>query len=181
MLPQLTLIIAMTASPPPQRLCTRAAILRSLGCAVLQPVLPPLSAVAEDLPEVLYLPPEVKGASSREAMILAKHLKSKGAKLYGTYWCGNCERQKAAFGAEAASLLNYVECAEDGFNTKRSSCLANGVPGYPAWEIDGELFTGKKELEDLAVLSGCCEFSPGFCGDMTAEEMVKLGKEAFRR
>lgn len=38
-------------------------------------------------PEVLYTPPSVKGESSPEALALAKHLKSRGAKMYGAYWC----------------------------------------------------------------------------------------------
>jgi len=28
------------------------------------------------------------------------------------------------------------------------------VPGFPTWEINGELFPGEKSLEDLAKISG---------------------------
>ena len=30
---------------------------------------------------------------------------------YGAYWCSHCNDQKVAFGAEAARMLRYVECA----------------------------------------------------------------------
>lgn len=131
--------------------------------------------------QVIYKPPDVTTSSSREAKILAKHLRAKGAKFYGTYWCGNCFEQKQTFGKEAAKLLNYVECAEDGLNTERPTCRANQVRGYPTWEIDGELFPGLKDIDDLAVLSGCCDLRPGFCGGMSPAEVSQLAKEAFRR
>lgn len=30
---------------------------------------------------------------------------------YGAYWCSHCNSQKVAFGAEAARIIRYVECA----------------------------------------------------------------------
>ena len=160
--------------PPPHATFTRGAIIRTAATATA--ALLPLHAVATG-----NAPPAVKGASSLEAMNLAKHLKEKGAKMYGAYWCSNCVEQKDEFGAGAARLLSYVECAEDGYNSERPSCRAKQVPGYPTWEIDGELFVGRKTLEELAVLSGCCDFRPGFCAGTTPEEVASAAKEVFRR
>ena len=41
----------------------------------------------EQVPEVLYTPPSVKGESTPEALALAQHLNARGAKMYGAYWC----------------------------------------------------------------------------------------------
>ena len=35
--------------------------------------------------------------------------------MYGAYWCPHCAHQKELFGAEAWSLIPYVECSLKGF------------------------------------------------------------------
>ena len=105
-------------------------------------------------PLVYYTPPSVKGSSSPEALALAKHLKSKDAKMYGAYWCSHCYNQKMLFGAGATRQLNYVECAGDGYKSQQSTCKAKDVPGYPTWEIDGKFYGGERSLLDLATISG---------------------------
>ena len=50
--------------------------------------------------------------------------------------------------------LTYVECDKKGANSKRDFCKEKKVPGFPTWEINGELFPGEKSLEDLAKISG---------------------------
>ena len=98
--------------------------------------------------------PEVTTASKPEDIALAKHLKSTGAKFYGAYWCGYCNRQRTLFGAEATAALPYVECASDGYKSAASACKAKDVDGYPTWEIGGKFYGGYKPLEELARLSG---------------------------
>mmetsp|Transcript_6820 Transcript_6820/g.20744 ORF Transcript_6820/g.20744 Transcript_6820/m.20744 type:complete len:176 (-) Transcript_6820:232-759(-) len=121
--------------------------------------IPPLEMVMQAQvdsppPQVLYTPPAVKGTSTPEALALAKHLKEKGAKMYGAYWCSHCFNQKLAFGAGGARMLNYVECAADGYQSQRATCQEKQVAGYPTWEIDGEYYRGEKSLEELMVISG---------------------------
>ena len=103
--------------------------------------------------KVLYTPPSVKGMSSPEAIALANHLSKMNAKMYGAYWCTHCYDQKMLFGAGGTRMMNYVECAEDGYNSERATCNAKEIKGYPTWEIDGKFYPGQRTLEDLAEIS----------------------------
>jgi len=99
-------------------------------------------------------PPIVTTTSGPAEIALARHLKSIGAKKYSAYWCPHCHDQKLMFGSEAASLLNYVECAPDGLSSQTELCKTVGITGFPTWEINGELYPGVKSLPNLADLSG---------------------------
>mmetsp|Transcript_112944 Transcript_112944/g.205274 ORF Transcript_112944/g.205274 Transcript_112944/m.205274 type:complete len:384 (-) Transcript_112944:54-1205(-) len=101
-----------------------------------------------------YKPPAVAVASTSTQLALAKHLKSSGAKFYGTYWCRYCDGQRQNFGAEATKLLPYVECASDGYQSARATCDGKQVNSFPTWEIGGSLYAGMQSLEELAKLSG---------------------------
>jgi len=114
---------------------------------------------AEKKPMVMYAPPAIQGISSSEAMRLAQHLKKIDAKMYGAYWCSHCFNQKQMFGAGANRLVQYVECAEDGYQSQRQLCRAKQVNGYPTWEIEGKLYGGERSLSSLAEISG---LSPPF-------------------
>jgi glutaredoxin len=85
---------------------------------------------------------------------LASHLKQTGAKLYGAYWCPYCHKQKALFGNEAFSQLDYVECDPAGKNARPELCQKAHVEGFPTWEIQGKQYGGFRSLQDLADLSG---------------------------
>jgi len=86
---------------------------------------------------------------------LGKHLKEIGATMYGAFWCSHCYGQKQVLGTEVTDeYLTYVECDKKGANSKRDTCKEKKVPGFPTWEIKGEMFPGEKSLEDLAKLSG---------------------------
>ena len=103
---------------------------------------------------VIYKPPSIKTRSTARELKLATHLKASGARMYGAYWCSHCNSQKVAFGADAARLIRYVECAPDGFDSERKLCQSSGVKGYPTWEINGEFYPGEKSLDELVELSG---------------------------
>ena len=45
--------------------------------------------------------------------------------------------------------IPYVECDREGYNNKREICREREVPGYPTWEIGGELFPGERSLDEL--------------------------------
>lgn len=79
----------------------------------------------------------------------AQCLTQKGAVMYGTEWCGFCNKQKDVFGSDFKNV-NYVDCDKD-----KEECVSSGVRGYPTWKINGELSPGLKSLEQLSALSGC--------------------------
>ena len=69
----------------------------------------------------------------------AKCLSSKGAVMYGAYWCPHCQNEKKAFG-DSFRLINYVECTEE-----TSKCLAEKINGYPIWIFpDGKRLEGEQ-------------------------------------
>jgi uncharacterized membrane protein len=93
---------------------------------------------------------------------LAEHLKSIDAKMYGAYWCPHCCEQKRLFGATAMQQLKYVECGEGGKNAQVDTCRdlapviekATGEKfGFPTWEINGQYYSGRQSLTELARLS----------------------------
>jgi glutaredoxin len=102
-------------------------------------------------PEAL---PSAHFTKSNPAQIaLIDHLNKVGAKLYGTYWCPYCMRQKELFG-EAVSKLQIVECDPKGKNAQPAACTNANVSSYPTWEINGQQYPGLRSLEELAALSG---------------------------
>ncbi len=86
--------------------------------------------------------------------ILAKCLSRKGAKFYGAYWCGWCNKQKELFG-EAAQYLPYIECAKAEAGELTPECQKAGITGFPTWEFNSQKNPGFKTFEELAELSGC--------------------------
>lgn len=110
--------------------------------------------VAKDRSPLAFAPPEVDTVSTERTLRLARHLKERDATMYGAYWCSHCFAQKQAFGAEAAKLLNYVECADDGQNQNRAACQDRGIAGYPTWDIDGKLYPGERSIAELEELVG---------------------------
>mmetsp|Transcript_4542 Transcript_4542/g.9166 ORF Transcript_4542/g.9166 Transcript_4542/m.9166 type:complete len:82 (-) Transcript_4542:224-469(-) len=69
--------------------------------------------------------------------------------MYGAFWCSHCYDQKQSLGSEAMRAIPYVECDRDGYRTQRDLCRAKDVPGYPTWEIGGELFPGERSVDEL--------------------------------
>lgn len=84
---------------------------------------------------------------------LANHLQETGATMYGAYWCPHCAEQKELFG-QAADQLPYVECDPNGNNAQPQLCKEKEIPGYPTWEINGQLYPGTRSFSELADLSG---------------------------
>jgi glutaredoxin len=97
---------------------------------------------------------EVNTTSGDAEIALAEHLTKAEIKMYGAFWCPHCHEQKLLFGKEALEKLEYIECAEGGENAQPLVCRANGIEGYPAWQIDGEIQGGVQSLQRLASLSG---------------------------
>ena len=83
---------------------------------------------------------------------LARHLKLKGAVVYGAWWCPHCNSQKELFGVEAIELLPYVECDKD--DAGRQRCQQAQIRAYPTWDLNGERRLGVLSLEELEQWSG---------------------------
>lgn len=94
-------------------------------------------------------PPEITTRSDADALRIARKLSKKNATMYGAYWCSHCYDQKQRFGTKAFGMLHYIECDRHGVNTQFQLCRDKRVPGYPTWEIDGELFPGEIDLPEL--------------------------------
>ena len=73
--------------------------------------------------------------------------------MYSAYWCPHCHDQKQLFGKQAVKELNIVECAKDGKNNKYEICQAKGIDGFPSWEINETIYSGTRDLNDLAIMS----------------------------
>ncbi len=84
-----------------------------------------------------------------DAEKLAKCLTSKGVIMYGTSWCGHCNNQKNAFG-EAFEYVDFIDC-----DNERKICVEAGIRGYPSWIINGQIYPGARQLDQLADLSEC--------------------------
>lgn len=99
--------------------------------------------------------PPVGNPSGPAEIQLAQHLADIDAKMYGAWWCPHCHDQKELFGQEAAQVMPYVECADDGQNSQSELCRSvEGLTGFPTWEVNGELLVGTQSLETLADASG---------------------------
>ena len=94
-------------------------------------------------------PPRITTKSSTAALTLASDLKALDSRMFGAFWCSHCYDQKQAFGYEAMQTIPYVECDREGYNNKREMCKEKELPGYPTWEIGGELFPGEKSLDEI--------------------------------
>jgi glutaredoxin len=96
----------------------------------------------------------VSNTSGAAEMALAEHLKQRGAKMYGAFWCPYCTRQKELFGREAFSKITYIECDARGQNAQPDLCRRANVRGFPTWEISGQQYGGMQSLTQLADISG---------------------------
>ena len=43
--------------------------------------------------------------------------------------------------------IRYIECSRT--NSQTSLCKDKNIPGYPTWEINGKLFPGEQEIDEL--------------------------------
>ena len=99
----------------------------------------------------LFSPPAITADSSTKAIQVGKTLQSLDAKMYGAYWCSHCYDQKQILGKQVfeKNYVQYVECSKDGVDSQTKLCKSKDVPGYPTWEIKGNLFPGQVDLDEL--------------------------------
>lgn len=86
---------------------------------------------------------------------LAKCLTTKGAKMYGAYWCPHCADQKETFG-QSFRYINYIECDPKGENPNPQACREAAIKAYPTWIMPmNKNLDGSQSAADLAEWSQC--------------------------
>jgi hypothetical protein len=97
----------------------------------------------------------IVNTSGASEIALAKHLRKKGVKMYGAFWCGHCTNQKELFGQQAFAKIQYIECDPKGKNSQPQQCIKAGVKGFPTWQLpNGQTLPGQAPLSALAKASG---------------------------
>ena len=94
--------------------------------------------------------PIITTSSSPQKVKFAKFLNQNNIVMYSAYWCPHCHDQKQLFGKEAVNELKVVECAKDGKDSEFELCQTKGISGFPSWEINGEIISGTRDLNELA-------------------------------
>eukprot|EP00536_Pseudo-nitzschia_multiseries_P016825 jgi/Psemu1/222759/e_gw1.1249.26.1 len=106
-------------------------------------------------------PPAITTDSSERALALGRELTALGgARMYGAHWCSHCYDQKEILGrqvfdnngGDSGIDVRYVECSKDGIRSQSKLCKEKEIPGYPTWEIQGKLYPGQQELDELEEL-----------------------------
>lgn len=110
-----------------------------------------IALVAVSVTSAYFLGMSITGqfAADEDYDEFAKCLTQKGAVMYGREGCSWCAKQKEMFG-DSLQYVTYVECPE-----QPELCQEKGINAVPTWEINGELFTGSKSLEELSVRTDC--------------------------
>jgi len=85
----------------------------------------------------------------------ANCITNSGAKMFGAYWCSNCNNQKDLFGSSFDNI-QYIECSLPNKGGQTPECNQEGITGYPTWEFaDGERVAGFTSLVQLSLKTGC--------------------------
>ena len=98
--------------------------------------------------------PVITKSSSPQKVKFAKFLTDNNFKMYSAYWCPHCHDQKQLFGKKAVKELTIIECAQDGKDNQYKLCREKQIEGFPSWEINEKIYSGVKDLNDLAIMTG---------------------------
>ncbi len=66
----------------------------------------------------------------------AQCLNTKGAKMYGAFWCPHCAEQKEMFGS-SFQYVNYVECGIKGSRALAQVCTDAGIQALSHLGLSG--------------------------------------------
>jgi len=82
-------------------------------------------------------------------------LGTKGAKMYGAFWCPHCADQKEMFGS-SFEHAPYIECGIKGSRNIAPACTEANVKEFPTWVFaDGARVVGAHPLDFLSQATGC--------------------------
>lgn len=89
----------------------------------------------------------------------AKCLTENGMKLYSSFSCPVCIKQKNYFG-RSEQFLNHVECHPNGQNSQTKLCVEKNIEATPTWTLEKEgkeikRLVGFQNYAALAEMSGC--------------------------
>ena len=92
----------------------------------------------------------------QQAIQLAEHLRSMGARFYGSWTCPACFRQMNLFGKQAGMTVPYVECNKPKqLPDQAAACRVANIRAFPTWVLpDGRRKVGLQSLETLSSWSG---------------------------
>lgn len=92
----------------------------------------------------------------QDALIdFAKCLNSRGAVMYGAYWCPHCADQKATLGG-GMSHIKYIECDAKSPDGRPELCQKANIQSYPTWIMPKQNpLIGSQTLAELSTWSGC--------------------------
>lgn len=128
------------------------AVLFQLVIGTLSPTSDSSTSTIQSIPASLT-PAIISNIQSTDQ--LAKCLTTKGAIMYGAYWCSHCSDQKTTFGS-AFQYVKYIECDPKGKKANSQACQKAQIKNYPTWIMPGhESLEGTQGLSDLASWSKC--------------------------
>lgn len=89
----------------------------------------------------------------------AQCLYDSGVRMYGSFTCSICEKERQLFGS-SFEYIQEIECHPQGENPQTDLCLEKGIEKTPTWirEVDGVevgRLLGYQTAETLAEFSGC--------------------------
>ena len=87
----------------------------------------------------------------------ARCLSSRGAKMYGAYWCPHCAEQKEMF-ADSFEYAPYVECGVPGnVHAESQECKDAGIKHFPTWQFppNGERVEAVLPMIELSNRTSC--------------------------
>ena len=50
--------------------------------------------------------------------------------------------------------MTIIECAKDGIDNQYELCSQKGIEGFPSWEINNKIYSGTRDLQELANMTG---------------------------
>lgn len=137
-----------------------AGLAATIAANVVLPLGPARAADEKKVVAVPYTPYVVNADSSEEAMETAKALKAAGARLYGAFWCENCNKQKELLGKQAMEYVTYVECFPNGVYqnspghddvTKPDQICEGYTSAWPLWVIPKEGATSDGGQDEIGI------------------------------
>ncbi len=98
----------------------------------------------------------VQASPEQDALIdFAKCLSSRGAVMYGAYWCPHCAEQKATLGG-GLPHIKYIECDAKSPDGRPELCQKANIQSYPTWIMPRQNpLIGSQTLAELSTWSGC--------------------------
>jgi hypothetical protein len=90
--------------------------------------------------------PVIISGTTRASLKILKELKKRGAKFYGTQWCGFCNEQRELLGNKFYDYVEYFDCT----GRRCKGVGGKQIRDFPTWEVGGKEFKGLFYGDELA-------------------------------